>query len=114
MLKRNRFIEFGQEVRRRRYAVGMTLDELARLSGLTPNYLGTIEAGRRDPSFTTMLAIAGGLGAHLAEMLGSVPELSPGAKEAAWHFQESTPEVQSAVLRLLRVYARWSTRKPRR
>lgn len=114
MLKRNLFIKFGQEVRRRRYAIGLTLDELARRSGLTPNYLGTIEAGRRDPSLTTMLAIAEGLGAHLAEMLGSLPELSPSAKEAAWHFQESMPEVQSAVLRLLRAYAQWSTRSPRR
>ena len=49
-------MKFGQEIRRRRKALGMTIEQLAEKAELTPNYLGTLEVGRRDPSLSTVLA----------------------------------------------------------
>jgi transcriptional regulator with XRE-family HTH domain len=54
-------MDFGKEVRRRREALGLTLEELAERAGLTPNYVGTVETGKRDPSLSTVLALAKGL-----------------------------------------------------
>src|SRR5687767_11156911 len=51
-------VEFGREVRRRREAAGMTLEDLAESSELSPNYIGQIETGKRDPSLATMESLA--------------------------------------------------------
>jgi transcriptional regulator with XRE-family HTH domain len=106
MSKRNPFVEFGFEVRRRRQWKGMTLEELAQSADLTPNYVGTIEIGRRDPSLTTIIALAKALGVHPAELLGTVPELSPHSEEAARLFDDAPPEMQEAVLQILRACAK--------
>jgi transcriptional regulator with XRE-family HTH domain len=68
---------FGAEVRRRRESLGMTLEVLAERAGLTPNYVGTIEAGERDPSLTTIVGLAQGLGISPAELFWPGPGLSP-------------------------------------
>jgi len=94
--------EFCREVRRRREALGLTQDDLAESSGLTPNYIGTIENGKRDPSLSTMMAIAKGLNLQLGELLGPLPEISPGAHEMASLFETSASEMQTALLSLLR------------
>jgi transcriptional regulator with XRE-family HTH domain len=75
-------IAFGREVRRRRYAQGLTLDALGAAADLTPGYIGTIEAGQRDCSLSTMEKLAAGLGAPLGELLGT-PELPADTLEAA-------------------------------
>jgi transcriptional regulator with XRE-family HTH domain len=80
----------------------MTIEQLAERSGLTPNYIGTIEIGQRDPSLSTVLALARGLSVPPGELFGGVGRLSPSALEAARLFEGTSPEVQDAVLRLLR------------
>lgn len=83
--------------------MGMTLEQLAERSGLTPNYVGTIEIGQRDPSLSTVMALAKGLSVPAGELIGGVPRLSPQALEAAVLFDGSPVEAQDAVLRILRV-----------
>lgn len=95
-------MEFGTEIRRRRLALGMTLEQLAEGSKLTPNYIGTIENGKRDPSLSTVLALARGLRVQPAELFGGIQNLSPAAMEAGFLFESATPEIQEAVLQLLR------------
>jgi len=99
-------LTFGREVRRRRGALGLTLEQLAERSGLTPNYIGTVENGRRDPSLSTVLALAKGLGLAPGELLGGVGELSPASTEAATLIETLSPEVQVATLELLRVLSK--------
>jgi transcriptional regulator with XRE-family HTH domain len=99
-------VEFGQEIRRRREAAGLTLEALAERAGLTPNYIGGIEMGRRDPSLSTVLAIARGLRISPADLLGGIEEMSPAAIEAGRLFEGTLPEIQGAVLRLLRTVTR--------
>ena len=65
-----------------------------------------MENGRRDPSLSTVLALAKGLGVAPGELLGGVGELSPASTEAATLIETLTPEVQIATLELLRTLAR--------
>lgn len=86
----------------------MTIEELAEKSGLTPNYLGTVEIGHRAPSLSTVLALAKGLSIAPAELFGGTAhgKLSPEAVEAARLFDGAAADVQDAVLRLLRALQR--------
>lgn len=95
-------LDFGLEVRRRREAQGLTLEGLAARSGLTPNYIGTIENGRRDPSLSTIRALAGGLNATPGELLGTSPQRSPAAEEIARLFDLLSQEFQAVVDKLVR------------
>ena len=99
-------MDFGREVRRRREALGLTLEQLAESSELTPNYIGTIENGKRDPSLSTVLALARGLRVPPADLFGGVEDLTPAATEAGRLFDAAPPEVQEAVLQILRVVTR--------
>lgn len=65
---------FGMHVRRLREARGITLEELAARSGLSFRGVAYIEHGRRNPSLTTILNLAAGLGAlpsYLLEVFDS-------------------------------------------
>lgn len=97
---------FGREVRRRREALGLTLEMLAERSNLTPNYIGSIEIGKRDPSLSTVLAIARGFGVPPGELLGGLPSLGPAATEAARLFDGVPPALQEGILALLRAVSR--------
>jgi transcriptional regulator with XRE-family HTH domain len=99
-------MDFGREVRRRREALGLTLEQLAESSELTPNYIGTIENGKRDPSLSTVLALARGLRVPPAELFGGFEDLTPAATEAGRLFDAAPPEVQEAVLQILRAVTR--------
>jgi transcriptional regulator with XRE-family HTH domain len=94
-------IAFGREVRRRRHAQGLTLETLGAEAGLTPQFIGGIEAGQRDPSIGSMAKIAAGLGAPLGELLG-MPELSAEALEGARHLSAVPPEVRAPIVVALR------------
>ena len=100
---------FGHEVRRRRKALGLTLEEVAEASGLTPNYIGSVELGKRDPSLSTMESLAKALRAAVGELVGGNQELSPAGLEAAIFFDSAPPEIQQAVTIILS----FTTRKRR-
>lgn len=52
---------FGMHLRQLREAQGLTLEELAEVSGMSFRGIVYIEHGRRNPSLTTILALARGL-----------------------------------------------------
>ena len=54
-------VAFGQRVRRRRTALGVTQEELAHASGLHRNYVGGIERGERNPSLENIARLAAAL-----------------------------------------------------
>jgi len=101
----------GREIRRRRQAQGMTLEALAESSGVTPNYIGAIEHGQRDPGLSTILKIAQGLRVPLAELLG-LPALPPEAIEAAKLVSRLPEAVRKPLTNTLRAIAGWSGRQP--
>ena len=58
----------GRAVRRLRERQNMGERELARTVGLTPRRLAAIEAGRHDPSYDVLLALARGLRVQASEL----------------------------------------------
>jgi transcriptional regulator with XRE-family HTH domain len=101
-----RHVSFGRTVRSRRKALGLTLEKLAERAELSPNYLGTIETGRRDPSLSTIEKIAGALGTVAGELLGGAKGLSAQGLEAGRLFDQSSSDVQESLLPLLRTLSR--------
>ncbi len=100
------YVAFGEEVRRRRRAARLTLEQLAEKANLSANYVGSIENGVRDPSLSTVMALAKGLKVPAAELLGGLQELGPMGLEAGRLLEAATPEVQEAILGLLRAVSR--------
>lgn len=92
---------FASELRRRRQDAKMTLETLAELSGLTPNYIGNIENGYRDPSLTTVCALANALGVEPRVLFG-LGNLSARACEAGRLYEEIEPVLQGAVFTILK------------
>ena len=90
----------GSEVRRRRLALGLTLDDLSERSGLSPHYLSTLENDRRDPHVSTLLAVAKALRVDPAELLGDVRTEKPTVGAL---YERAPVEAQEAVTTLLRL-----------
>ena len=99
-------MSFGRAVRRRREALGLTLEELAERAALSPNYIGTVENGRRDPSLSTILALAKGLRVPPGELLGPVKDLSSDAYDIGRQYDAAPEDAQDLVARILRVVGR--------
>lgn len=94
-------MKFGREIRRRRKAIGWTLEVLAEKSGLSPHYLSTVERDARDPSLSTIEALAKAFGVPTGELLGPIMKLSPVSLEAARLFDAAPEAVQEGVLKIL-------------
>jgi transcriptional regulator with XRE-family HTH domain len=82
------------------------LEDLAHRSGLTPRYLSTLENDRRDPSLSTIEAVAKALGSEPSDLLGSVKGIPPSGIEAARLFLSLPQEGQDTLLRLMRLLGR--------
>jgi len=67
----------GKILKQRRVMVPMTLQELARASGVSPSHLGRIERGDRFPSARTLGKIAKPLGSSESELFALAGYLSP-------------------------------------
>ncbi len=90
--------EIGTLIKRARERQGLTIEELGKRTGITPHYLATIEQGERDPSFSTMCAIAEGLGVSLGEMVsGECDGPSESALELAKLYAEAPEPVREAL-----------------
>lgn len=98
--------EFGAEIRRRRRDMGWTLDDLATRAGLTANFVGAIELGKRNPSITTAAALARGLRIPLGELFGEPDTLSAGAMEVGRLYDTLDERVQSLCMQLVRTLAK--------
>ncbi|NOD64771.1 MULTISPECIES: helix-turn-helix domain-containing protein [unclassified Ruegeria] len=66
--------ELGQAIRRRRKAMGKTLDQVAQSAELTTGFLSQVERGLSSPSLTSLMSIAAALQTSIEQLL-SVPEV---------------------------------------
>jgi transcriptional regulator with XRE-family HTH domain len=106
-------MSLGSEIRRRRLALGLTLDDLSERSGLSPHYLSTLENDRRDPHLSTLIAVAKGLRVAPAELLDRPP--STDARPSIGALYERAPsEARVAVMTLLRLVVAPSRRRTKR
>ena len=94
---------FGDEIRRRRKERVWTQEQLSAAAGLSVHYLSGIENGRRDPSLSTIEALATALDISPGELVGGVDGLTPEAIDAARNFSRLSAEARTAVLGLMRL-----------
>lgn len=71
----------GQRLRDRRKALGLSLEDLSRLSGATVPTLSTIERGKRDVKLSTLVSLAQALRLDLSDLFADEP--ARGADRAA-------------------------------
>jgi transcriptional regulator with XRE-family HTH domain len=91
-----------QEARKR---LDLTLEQLARISGISKSMLSQIERGQANPTFATLWNIAHALGLDIGSMIGEVPPgVAPSSKVEVMR-AHSTPTLRSAdgrcVLRIV-------------
>lgn len=63
---------FGQRVRELRIELGVSMEELARRSGLHRTYIAGVESGHRHPTLKNIVKLAAGLGRSGADLLETV------------------------------------------
>lgn len=79
----------------------MTLQMLAKRSGLTANFIGTVENGKRNPSLSTVFSLSKGMNVNPGELLAESPDQSAAAGEAGRLVDKSSTDVQTAILTIL-------------
>lgn len=67
--------ELGVRIRARRKDLGWTQEELAANAGLDRSYVGGIERGERNITFTVLCEIASSLRWDIAKLTVGLPEL---------------------------------------
>lgn len=105
-------MNLGVEVRRRRKALGLTLDDLSERSGLSPHYLSTLENGHRDPHLSTIVAVAKALRVAPAELLAGIASAEAEPRMSAL-FERAPAEAREAILTILRIVAAATPRRRR-
>ncbi len=62
-------VEFAAKIRKRRHVLSLTQEELAERAGLHVNYIGGMERAERNPSLTTLFALAAALECSIEDLL---------------------------------------------
>jgi transcriptional regulator with XRE-family HTH domain len=74
-------VALGQAVRDIRGRRGVSQEELAHMSRMHRTYLGGIERGERNPSYTNIRRIAEALGVPASELLRHAEDVEAAARE---------------------------------
>jgi len=64
-------VAFAEKVRKRRYFLSLTQEQLAERVDFHINYIGGIERAERNPSLTSLVALAKGLECSIKDLLPS-------------------------------------------
>ena len=72
-----RRVNIGKIIKEQRKSIPLSLNQLAKLSGVSVSHLGRIEQGQRQPSTRTLQKIAKHLGFDLYELLVIAGHLLP-------------------------------------
>lgn len=63
-------VEVGRLIARARQTQGLSQAELARRTGLRRELVGRVERGQANPTLVVLIALAGGLGYAIEELVG--------------------------------------------
>ncbi len=64
---------FGERLRLIRHEKLLTIEQVAELAGLHPNYVGSVERGERNVSLFNIWRIAGAMGLKGSDLLDELP-----------------------------------------
>lgn len=69
---------FGQRLREQRLKQNLTLEQLAEKANLSPNYVGMVERGLKEPGLATIVKLLNGLNVSADTLLCDlVPQCIP-------------------------------------
>jgi transcriptional regulator with XRE-family HTH domain len=74
--------EIGRKIRTERKRRRLSLEDLSDASGVSTGLISTLERGKANPSFSTLVALARALGITLAWLLGDGEQTSPVVRKA--------------------------------
>lgn len=69
MNARTELIRFGETFRRVREKQGITVADLAARTGIAAQRISALEAGRLDPTYDVMIALADGMGVQVSALV---------------------------------------------
>lgn len=102
--------EVGLRIRQLRKNKGLSLEELAHLAGVHPNYLSEAECGKKNFSLTTIEKIAKALEVAVSEFFsGRTATYSPKVRSAnrlAYLLRDSSPKEMDTILRTVKFMVR--------
>lgn len=100
----------GEEIRKRRTALGMSQEELGYKSGISAAHLGQIERALKTPTITTAYNIASALGVSLSELFAfsSTDSLRSGESKTTYnkidaYLSSMTESELKDVLKILKI-----------
>jgi transcriptional regulator with XRE-family HTH domain len=67
----------GQRIREYRKSLGWTQEQLADNAAIDRSYIGGVERGERNLTFTVLCQICGALGCDVASLTQGIPEATP-------------------------------------
>lgn len=67
----------GKRIRQKRKSIGWTQEALADNAGIDRSYIGGVERGERNVTFTVLCQICTALGCDVAELTKGIPGVSP-------------------------------------
>ena len=98
--------EVGLRIRQLRKNKGLSIEELAHLAGVHPNYLSEAECGKKNFSLTTIEKIAKALGVSVSDLFsGRTATYSPkvrGANRLAFLLRDASPKELNVILRTVK------------
>jgi transcriptional regulator with XRE-family HTH domain len=65
--------ELGKRIREKRKALGWTQEDLAAKAGIDRSYIGGVERGERNLTFTMLCEICKSLGSSVADLTRGLP-----------------------------------------
>ena len=102
--------EVGLRIRQLRKNKGLSIEELANLAGVHPNYLSEAECGKKNFSLTTVEKIAKALGAAVSELFtGRAAAYSPktsGANKLTYLLKDASPKETEFIIRTVKFMVR--------
>ena len=97
---------FGQRVREQRTAQKLTIEQLAERASLSPNYVGAIERGEKEPSLSTIVSLLNALNLPadilLRDLVNSASHVTD--DEIGKKLEKLTPMQKKVALDLLDTY----------